>query len=124
MKWLRNLFKRNPVLTEKDVEWYRKFDERYGERMKKPGILSNACPNCGREFGWLNLEAYIGKSRRDEESKIPALDLFDYRWICLNCLHIWIDSEHEDPNGWWHTHSSKEEHLQSLESKAIKEGED
>jgi len=122
MEWLKNLFeKKTPEKKEylrrkrrfeknwkepyeKYLERMKKFDEKHGERMRKPQILSKECPDCGSNEPWLRLN----------ETEEQPLELFDHRWICLRCLRIWIDSEHEDPNGWWHTHNSKEEYLRDL----------
>lgn len=81
---------------DEKIKQHKKFEEKYKERMKKPIILSRACPNCGREWGWLNLQPSIEETRKEGESNIPKLGLFDFRWICLNCLHIWVDSECEE----------------------------
>jgi len=74
-------------------------------------MKSIECPYCGSTHPWINLddlfqeyphiefqESHIRLKRLGDKPYIP-LSPEDYRWMCLKCFGVWIDSEFKLKDG-------------------------
>lgn len=69
-----------------------------------PRWMRDECPKCGDGYPWTDLRwcfSHVKNSDQatdilqlffeDVDLKASDLDAGEHVWLCLNCLHIWVD---------------------------------